>query len=225
MNAVIVNNASLRSTSQGSLPLHKLETVCVFCGANSGAHPAYLFAAAELGRAIALEGIHLVYGGGANGLMGAVAKAAIEHGGSVTAVVPHFIARRVPPLPFPHEVIAVSDMHTRKKVMFERADAFIALPGGIGTIEELTEVVTLHKLEESRKPVVLANLDGFWTPLLELFSHLERSGFMHGDTLASCLVAHSPRAILPLLRAAVDDAAPGDGRVHGSWLPRALPGE
>jgi uncharacterized protein (TIGR00730 family) len=180
-----------------------LQKICVFCGASPGIDPGFIEAAAELGRLMAFEGIHLVYGGGSSGLMGAVALAAAENGGRVTAVVPHFIASRAASLPLPHEIVRVPDMHTRKKIMFERSDAFIALPGGIGTIEELTEIVTLHKLEQSHKPLLIANFGKFWNPLLDLFSHLQRSGFLCGEALGKCIVAEDPRAMLPLLRGAL----------------------
>ncbi|HQZ11735.1 MAG TPA: TIGR00730 family Rossman fold protein [Devosia sp.] len=193
-----------------------LQKVCVFCGASPGADPAFAIAATALGRRLALEGVDLVYGGGANGLMGAVAHAAAQHGGHVTAVVPGFIESRAIPLPFPHEIVRVDDMHTRKKIMFERADAFIALPGGIGTIEELTELVTLHKLEQSRKPLLIANFGRFWDPLLELFSHLQRSGFLCGDALDRCLVTEHPDAMLPMLRSAMVASSP-------SWAPHPGP--
>ncbi|GLQ55105.1 TIGR00730 family Rossman fold protein [Devosia nitrariae] len=211
MDASIVGDSFFGVPLQTSLrlppPPRPFGTVCVFCGASSGADPRFVSAAAELGRTIALEGLRLVYGGGASGLMDAVARGAAEHGGPVTAVTPHFLAHRIPQLSVPHEIVAVPDMHTRKKIMFERSDAFIALPGGIGTIEELTEVVTLHKLDQDRKPVVIANFGGFWDPLLELFAHLERTGFMHAEALGRCLVAQTPRAILPAIRAALDETA------------------
>lgn len=207
--------------SRSSSPLQK---VCVFCGASPRTDPDFTDAAAQLGRSMALEGIHLVYGGGSSGLMGAVALAAAENGGRVTAVIPHFIASRTTPLPLPHEIVAVPDMHTRKRIMFERSDAFIALPGGIGTIEELTEIVTLHKLEQSRKPLLIANFGKFWNPLLDLFSHLRRSGFLCGEALDKCLTVENPRAILPMLRTALAASARYEAPPHdwGAGAPVVL---
>lgn len=205
MKLVLNGSNILQGTSP--LPLPGPKTICVFCGARSGNDESFIDAATELGDAIGLEGMALLYGGGAEGLMGAVARAAAEHGSLVTAVMPRFLADRIPMLAAPHEMVIVPDMHTRKRIMFERADAFVALPGGIGTIEELTEIVTLHKLEQQRKPLVFANIKGFWEPLLQLFSHLERSGFISDDLMSKCLVAETPSAILPMLRGFSADAA------------------
>ena len=181
-------------------PIGDLHSICTFCGASNGRDPSLLRAAEQLGEAIASEGIRLVYGGGSAGLMGAVALAAARAGGEVVAVIPRFLASRIPMLSAPHEIVVVPDMHTRKKTMFDRADAFVALPGGIGTIEELTEVMTWHKLDQHRKPILIANFQDFWRPLLALFEHLESGGFMHSDVLSGCSVRQLRSCPFPALR-------------------------
>jgi uncharacterized protein (TIGR00730 family) len=211
MRTIDFDSEVFHPSSQNSVRPRGQATVCVFCGSSSGADPRLLQAAVGLGQAMAEDGIDLVYGGGATGLMGAVAQGVAENGGSVVAVTPHFLVRRIPKLAAPHELIAVPDMHTRKKIMFERSDAFIALPGGIGTIEELTEVVTLHKLDQHGKPVLIANLNGFWSPLLDLFAHLQQAGFMQADALGRCHVADRVDAILPMLRSALGEKLPLPG--------------
>jgi len=148
-------------------------------------------------------------------LMGAVAHGAASAGGRVVAVVPDFIAARTAHLALPHEIVTVDGMHSRKRTMFERADAFVALPGGIGTIEELAEVITWYKLEQHQKPILIGNFGGFWTPLMALFEHLARTGFLRDDVLRDCLVADRPEAVVPMLLEAAGTArgaAPGSRR-------------
>ena len=197
-----------------------LRTICVFCGASNGLNPNFVSAATMLGKAIAREGIRLVYGGGDAGLMGAVASAAARAGGEVLAVIPSFLAPRMTMLSMPHEIMTVPDMHSRKRAMFDRADAFVALPGGVGTIEELAEVITWHKLGQHTKPILIANFDGFWQPLLTLLEYLAGHGFVRDDVLAECLVVNDPAGILPALRqsavrkaAAQFSPAVADGRL------------
>ena len=143
----------------------RIKAICVYCGSSAGVEPAYEAAARDLGLAIARAGIELVYGGGGNGLMGAIAHAALSAGGEVMGIIPDFLHRKDKLLPEIQETIIVPDMHTRKRLMFERADAFVALPGGIGTLEELVEQLTWVQLERHTKPVVIADIDGFWQPL------------------------------------------------------------
>jgi len=192
-------------------PATGLSAICVFCGASNGDDPVLLRAATFLGEAIAHAGIRLIYGGGDAGLMGAVALAAARARGEVVAILPRFLASRMSMLPLPHEIVVVPDMHSRKKAMFERADAFVALPGGIGTIEELAEVITWQKLGQHRKPVLIANFQDFWRPLLDLFKHLIERGFMRGDVLEECLVVSEPSGILMAL-----DRAAGTSAQHCS---------
>ena len=131
-----------------------------------GLNPAYRDAARTLGAALAHNDIGLVYGGGSLGLMGEVARSTLDHGGRVTGIIPGFLVEKEAMMRDVDEVIVTEDMHERKRLMFERSDAFVALPGGVGTLEELVEQLTWVQLGRHTKPVVVANIDGFWTPFL-----------------------------------------------------------
>ncbi|MER8692092.1 TIGR00730 family Rossman fold protein [Mesorhizobium opportunistum] len=160
-------------------------------------------AAAALGSCIGTAGIRLVYGGGSEGLMGAVAAAAAGAGGEVIAVVPQFLLERMRMPNGIAQIIAVPDMHMRKRLMFDYADAFVAMPGGIGTIEELAEVMTWRKLDRHQKPILIANFHDFWSPWLDLLDHLQEAGFLSGQVSTACLVADMPEAMLPMLQRGV----------------------
>ena len=155
-----------------------LSTICVYCGSGPGRNPSYMAAARTLGQSMAAAGIGLVYGGGSLGLMGEVARSVLSAGGRVTGIIPEFLTGRERMLQEAHELVVVGDMHERKKLMFERSDAFVALPGGIGTLEELVEQLTWAQLGRHRKPVVLANIEGFWEPLLGLLRHMREEAFI-----------------------------------------------
>ena len=141
--------------------MNKIKTVCVYCGSGPGTNPRFVEAAIALGKALAESGIRLVYGGGSIGLMGAVATSVLDHGGTVTGIIPDFLTSRENALTRIQEMIVTPDMHERKRLMFERSDAFVALPGGIGTLEELVEQLTWQQLGRHSKPILLANIDGF----------------------------------------------------------------
>ncbi|MBZ9676199.1 TIGR00730 family Rossman fold protein [Mesorhizobium sp. ES1-1] len=181
----------------------RIGTICVFGGAMLGNDPDHARCATVLGEAIAAAGIRLVYGGGCDGLMGQVAIAAAETGGTVVAITPQFLVERMRMLSPGCQTISVPDMSIRKQLMFDYADAFVALPGGIGTVEELTEVMTLRKLERHCKPLVLANFKGFWSPLLSVFESMSEAGFMNSSTRCGQMVSSTPEAILPLLQRSV----------------------
>jgi len=180
-------------------------TICVYCGSSPGTEPAYIEAAQALGRAIGEAGFNLVYGGSNLGLMGELANAVIASGGKVTGIIPDFLVSKKTTLEAEHEMIVVSDMHTRKQMMFERADAFVALPGGIGTLEEVVEQLTWVQLERHSKPVVLANIGGFWKPLLTLFAHMREQGFIRPSFEVRYLVAEKIADILPMIEQAQAD--------------------
>ena len=158
------------------------KNLCVYCGSSPGANPLYAEAARRLGRHMAETGIGLVYGGGSLGLMGEVARACLEHGGHVTGVIPEFLIRKEIMLEGVNELVVTTSMHERKMTMFEKADGFCALPGGIGTLEELVEVSTWAQLGQHVKPVILANVAGYWDPLLDLVAHMRREGFFRSST-------------------------------------------
>jgi uncharacterized protein (TIGR00730 family) len=148
--------------------MSKINAICVYCGSSPGADPAFVEAARGFGKILAKNEIRLVYGGGSIGLMGALASAVIYHGGAATGIIPEFLTAKERPLRLAQEQIITRDMHERKQTMFNRADAFVALPGGIGTLEELIEQMTWAQLGRHKKPILIANINGFWDPLLVL---------------------------------------------------------
>ncbi len=156
-------------------------SLCVYCGSSPGNDPAYAEAARHLGRQLAEAGIGLVYGGGSLGLMGEVARACLEHGGHVIGVIPQFLIRKEIMLEGVNELVVTANMHERKMTMFEKADGFCALPGGIGTLEELVEVSTWAQLGQHVKPIILANINGYWDPLIELIDHMREEGFFRSS--------------------------------------------
>jgi uncharacterized protein (TIGR00730 family) len=150
-----------------------LDSVCVYCGSSNDADPAFLDTAHEIGGEIARAGLKFVYGGGGVGLMGAAARGAHDAKGRVLGIIPGFLRGREQPFD-DVETIVVSSMHERKMMMFERSDAFVVLPGGIGTLEEIIELLSWQRLGLHEKPVVFYNPRGFWDPLFELFHHTIR---------------------------------------------------
>ena len=184
-----------------------LRNVCVYCGSASGDDPRYAAAARTLGVALAQADLGLVYGGGDSGLMGVVARAVLEAGGRVTGIIPDFLEKRELMLREAQDVVVVPDMHTRKRLMFERADAFVALPGGVGTLEELVEQLTWVQLGRHSKPVLIADVGGFWRPLLALFAHMRDSGFIRKDSEVHYIVSEKIEDIVPMLRKAIEFAA------------------
>src|SRR5437667_5748685 len=182
--------------------MNQIKTVCVYCGSGSGSNHRFLEAAIALGKNFAENSIRLVYGGGSVGLMGAVAKSALDHGGAVTGIIPDFLRARENALTKVQEMIVTPDMHERKRLMFERSDAFVALPGGVGTLEELVEMLTWQQLGRHAKPILLANIDGFWEPLMALLSHMRSAQFIRPNLEVDVLQAERVEDILPRLRAA-----------------------
>ena len=189
--------------------MSKINTVCVYCGSGAGTNPLFIESARALGKTFAENGIRLVYGGGSVGMMGAVATSVLDHGGKVTGIIPGFLTAKENALKRVQEMIVTPDMHERKRLMFEHADAFVALPGGIGTLEELVEQLTWQQLGRHTKPVLLANIDGFWEPLLALIAHMRDSQFIRANLSVDILKAERVEDILPLLQAAVASAPEG----------------
>jgi uncharacterized protein (TIGR00730 family) len=189
--------------------MNQIKTVCVYCGSGSGSNPRFVEAAVALGRIFAENHVRLVYGGGSVGLMGAVAKSVLDHGGSVTGIIPEFLRAKENALSRVQEMVITPDMHERKRLMFERSDAFVALPGGIGTLEELVEQMTWQQLGRHTKPVLLANIDNFWDPLLSLLTHMRATEFIRPSLNIDVLKAERVEDILPRLRAAAALAPAG----------------
>lgn len=202
----------------------ELTSICVYCGSNAGVDPAFAEGARSLGKAMAAQGIRLVYGGGAVGLMGIIARSVLEAGGTVLGVIPQFLKDREVMLRDATDLIVTADMHERKRIMFEHADSFLALPGGIGTLEELVEIMTWAQLDRHRKPIVVANINGFWDPLTALFGRMTEAGFLTKAFLATRVdlpvrFVGTVDEVIPTIRKALAavprDALAGEAPAHG----------
>jgi len=176
-----------------------MKRICVYCASNDGARPEYLESARALGRLIAERGIMLVYGGGKTGLMGALADAAMAGGGEVVGVMPHALVEREVAHHGLTALRVVDSMHERKAMLAELADAFVALPGGLGTLEELFETWTWAQLGVQRKPVALLNVLEYWSPLVSLMAHVESEGFLRGTPQEWLVVDADPASMLDRL--------------------------
>ncbi len=196
-------------------PLNDIHSVCVYCASSPGSNDAITAATIELGQLLAAEGIELVYGGGAVGLMGLVADTVMEAGGRVTGIIPTSL--------FPREVahqgltdlIPVATMHERKTLMYERSDAFIALPGGLGTIEEVAEQATWGQIGIHTKPVGVLNIDGYWNPFLAQLDRAIEDQLLKPQNRAILSIADSPSEMLSALRAY-------ESQVEAKWLDPAV---
>jgi uncharacterized protein (TIGR00730 family) len=179
--------------------MSSIQNICVYCGSGPGADPAFAEAARTLGTIFAKNGIGLVYGGGSIGLMGELANAVLDNGGKATGVIPTFLVNREHALGR-GRIIETRDMHERKQRMFDEADAFVALPGGVGTLEEVVEQMTWAQLGRHQKPILLANVKKFWAPLCALLDHMEELRFIRDGLAVDYLVAERIEDILPMLR-------------------------
>jgi uncharacterized protein (TIGR00730 family) len=185
------------AAEQSSLP--RMERICLFCGASPGARPAYRDATAQLARLLAAEGIGVVYGGGGVGLMGALADAVLAEGGEITGIIPRSLVDRE----IAHRDVAdmriVASMHERKALMAELADAFIALPGGIGTLEELFEVYTWAQLGLHRKPCALLNVEGYYDSVADFLAHAVAERFLREETRELLMIESEPATLIERL--------------------------
>ncbi|MDX8501460.1 TIGR00730 family Rossman fold protein [Mesorhizobium sp. VK4C] len=195
--------------------MNTIRSVCVYCGSSPGRDEAYIKAGHLLGRSLAKSGLRLVYGGGTKGIMGAVAEGALKAGGKVTGIIPRFLINREATesaLDKLDELLITDNMHERKHRMFEKSDAFVALPGGIGTVEEIVEIMTWAQLGHHRKPIVFANIKGFWDPMLVLIEHMSDEGFIHTAHRVKPLVVNDPEAIVAAIMVAGSSVdAPTEG--------------
>ena len=180
-----------------------LQNICVYCGSGPGKDPAHAEAARAFGRILANSRIGLVYGGGSLGLMGEIAHSVLHHGGHVTGIIPGFLSEREHMLIEAQELIVVDDMHQRKQLMFAKSDAFVALPGGLGTLEEFVEQLTWSQLGRHAKPIVLANIEEFWNPLLVLFQRMTAEGFIRAGLELNALVVDRVEKIIPAIEKAI----------------------
>jgi uncharacterized protein (TIGR00730 family) len=197
-----------------------MKSVCVFCGGNLGSRPSYLAAARRLGEEIAARGMTLVYGGASVGLMGAIADAAIARGGRVSGVLPEFMITREIAHPGLSELCLVGSMHERKAEMAARADAFVALPGGFGTLDELFEVLTWAQLGLHRKPIALLDVDGYYTPLIAFLDRAAAEGLLRPEYRAMLLVESDAGRVVD--RLAAHEAAVAMGDTPNPPVPRVI---
>lgn len=180
-----------------------IKSICVYCGASTGNSPIFIEKAKEFGKILAEANIELVYGGGSRGLMGAVSNSVLQHGGKVTGIIPQFLIDKescAEDLKQLSTVIVTENMHQRKAKMFDLADAFVTLPGGIGTIEEIAEIYTLAQLEQHSKPMVFANIENFWQPMAELFENFQEKGFIAKNSKNGPLFISDIYEILPTIK-------------------------
>src|SRR5499433_783482 len=187
---------------------NKIRRICVYCGSGPGIDPAFVESARAFGALLAKNGIGLVFGGGSVGMMGTIAKSVLENGGQVTGIIPEFLVAREHAMRGADNLIVTRDMHERKRKMFELADAFVAMPGGIGTLEEVVEQITWVQLGRHRKPILLANIKHFWDPLCALINHMKALEFIREDLSFDLLVADRVEDILPKLQRAAESVSP-----------------
>ena len=184
--------------------MSKIRKICVYCGSGPGTDPAFVEAARAFGAILAKNHIGLIYGGGAIGIMGELSRAVLDNGGEATGIIPEFLMSREHAVKEANGLIVTRDMHERKRKMFELADAFVALPGGVGTLEEIVEQMTWVQLGRHTKPILLANIKGFWEPLCALLDHMKKLEFIRGNLSFDLLVTDKVDDIVPMLRKAAD---------------------
>ncbi len=165
-----------------NLPAH---TIAVYCSARDGLAPAFVESARMLGRSLAERSVGIVYGGGGRGLMGEIGRAAVDAGGHVTGVIPRSMVEREAALETVSEQIVIDTMHQRKQIMADRCDAYIALPGGVGTLDEIFEAITWHQLDLHAKPMVFLDIEGYYTPLRAFLEHATELGFIPATTMSA----------------------------------------
>ena len=200
--------------------MSEIKSICVYCGSGPGTNPAFIAAARRFGQILAENDIGLIYGGGSAGLMGACAEATLDHGGFVTGIIPEFLTDREHMLMRSQERIITRDLHERKRLMFERADAFVALPGGVGTLEELVEQLTWSQLGRHQKPILVANIDRFWEPLCALLDHMEKLQFIRAGLNVNLLVADRIEDVLPKLKAAARKVSEAETEMKAAEIER-----
>jgi uncharacterized protein (TIGR00730 family) len=177
----------------------KIKALTVFCGSKSGNNPSFLTAAAALGNLLAQENIELVYGGGNKGLMGAVANGCLDQGGKVIGIMPKLLLEWEAQHTGLTELIITENMHDRKKILYEKGDAGLVLPGGMGTLDELFEMLTWNNLKIHNKKVFILNIEGYYDALIQLLENMDTNGFMYDNWKDRIIVCSSIEALKPLL--------------------------
>jgi uncharacterized protein (TIGR00730 family) len=181
--------------------LRKIETVCVFCGSSEGSNPAYKESAFNFGLAMAHHNLNLVYGGGGNGLMGILAQGVKKGDGKVTGIIPTRIYEMVKHIEHNEdELVIVDNMHQRKADMYNRSDAFVALPGGIGTLEEVMEALTWLQLGYHNKPVALYDINGYYSSLITFFDYMVDQGFLKKELLNTLIIDDNEHRLIERLK-------------------------
>lgn len=180
-------------------PMSKVLSICVYCGSSNDVSPSYILLAKELGQELAKRGIRLVYGGGGVGLMGACARAANEAGGDVLGIMPRFLLDKERIYEDVEHRI-VDDMHTRKQMMLDESDAFIVLPGGIGTLEEAVEILSWARLSLHAKPMAFLDEDGFWTPFFDMMDKIIDAKFIPEEFRALLIHTDTPGLAIDALK-------------------------
>ena len=180
-----------------NLPAH---TVAVYCSARDGLAPAFVDCARDLGRSLAARSVGVVYGGGGRGLMGEIGRAALDAGGHVTGVIPRSMVEREAALHTVSEQIVIDTMHERKQIMADRCDAYVALPGGVGTLDEIFEAITWHQLDLHAKPMVFLDIDGYYSPLRQFLEHSADLGFIPASTMDAIVFETSVDGVLGALK-------------------------
>jgi len=190
--------------------MSKIKSACIYCGSSSTSNPIFDSPTIELGQNLAKSGITLVYGGGSPGLMGKVANSCMDAGGQVIGIIPEHILK----LEVRHhqltELHIVDNMHTRKMMMADKADAFVIMPGGLGTLDEAFEIMTWRYLGVHNKPVIIANIDGYWDPLISLINHMKTHGFVREEHMKSFVEAKSVKEVMGILLSSERSTTPVD---------------
>ena len=179
--------------------MKSIQSLCVFCGSRAGADPAFSAAAEQLGRSLAARGVRLIYGGGSIGLMGILMQAVLDNGGQVTGVIPEFLMRREVGNPDLTELIVVDSMHERKRRMFELADAFAVLPGGLGSLDEAIEIITWRQLGLHSKPIAVLSVEDYWASFEALMEQAIARGFADGAIRTLFTVTRDVESMLAVL--------------------------
>lgn len=178
----------------------ELKSVCVYCGSSPGNDAIFMETARVLGELLAENGIELIFGGGNVGMMGEVARAAMVKGGKVRGIIPEFLRAVELPSSNLHELVVTDTMHERKHDMYVRSDAFVVLPGGVGTLEEVVEMISWAQLHQHDKPIILLSVNGFWEPLVTLLEHIIEHGFARYDIRSCWQTVSRADEVLPAIK-------------------------
>lgn len=186
--------------------MNEIKSLCVYCGSSANVSDIYKDAAAQMGKIMAEAGIRLVYGGGKAGTMGIIADSVMKHGGEVTGIIPSHIAGREIQHKGLTELHVVDTMHVRKQMMVDHADAFLVLPGGIGTLDETCEIMTWRQLGIHDKPIIICNINEYWTPFFTMIDKIVEEGYMREDDKRIAIVVKTIEDVLPALKQAPEES-------------------